>query len=321
MTVLPASRAAPPERREPRRSWRRPRWIRRGRRRRVRWLDWMAVPTIVILGVVIGYPIVAAIRFSFFDYNLIAGSASAEFVGIGNYQELADDPVFWESLRNTAIFTAVSVAGGAIVGLVLALATEQLRGPWKWLRGLLLTPWGIPIIVVSFLFRYIFEENGGILNSVLLRSGLAGSPVRWLTAPDWALYSVTAVNIWSQAPFFLLIFTAALGAVPTEVIEAARIDRAGIWSMIWHIKLPYLRGAALVGTLLMTIQNFNNFPLIWAMTEGGPSYTTTTLIVYVYRLAFTNFDLGYASAVGVIWLILLLLLAGLFIRTLRGART
>jgi ABC-type sugar transport system permease subunit len=102
------------------------------------------------------------------------------------------------------------------------------------------------------------------------------------------------------------------------VTEAARIDRAGTWSMITRIKLPYLRSAALVGVLLMIIQNFNNFPLIWAMTQGGPAYSTTTLVIYVYELAFTSFKLGYASAIGVVWLVLLIIIAAFFIRVLRN---
>lgn len=289
-------------------------------RRFGRWLDWMAIPTIVILAVVIAYPIIEAIRVSFFEYNLLAGEAGAEFTGADNYSKLATDPVFWESLKNTAIFTGGSVVGGALLGLVMALATENLGGAWRWLRGVLLTPWAIPVIVVSFLFRYIFDQDSGILNALLARAGIVEA-LPWLTAPGWSLASVTAANIWSQAPFFLLVFTAALGAVPNEVIEAARIDRAGVWSMIVQIKLPYLRSAAMVGALIMTIQNFNNFPLIWSMTEGGPAYSTTTLLIYVYRLAFTTYDLGYASAIGTVWLVLLLLLAGLFVRTLRGERT
>lgn len=290
------------------------------RPRRVPWLDWMAVPTLVVLAIVVGYPIVEAVRISFFDYSLIAGAEAAEFRGLGNYRQLAADPTFWESLRNTLVYTGASVIGGGLVGVTLALATEHLGGGWRWLRGLLLTPWAVPIIVVSFLFRYMFEANGGIVNEVLLRSGLLDSAVPWLASSQWALWAVTIANVWSTAPFFLLVFTAALGGIPTEVIEAARIDRARSWALIWQVKMPYLLGAAAVGGLIMTIQNFNNFPLIWAMTQGGPAYTTSTLVIYVYRLAFTNFDLGYASAVGVVWLVLLMGLATLFIRVLRGDR-
>jgi multiple sugar transport system permease protein len=304
-TLAPPEAPAP----RPRRRW-------RGNR----WLDWMAVPTVLLLAVVIGYPIVEAVRVSFFDYNLLATPEAAEFVGGENYAKLFDDPVFWESLRNTAIYTVASVVLGMLIGLVLALATENLGGGWRWLRGLLLTPWAVPVIVVSFLFRLMLDEKGGIVNSLLVDVGLIDEPVRWLTSDSWALVSVTFANIWSTAPFFLLVFTAALGSVPTEVLEAARIDKAGFWATIVRIKLPFLRSAALVGALIMTIQNFNNFPLIWSMTEGGPAYSTTTLVIYVYRLAFTSYDLGYASAIGVVWLVLLLALSVLFVRTMRGSR-
>ncbi|WP_291413938.1 carbohydrate ABC transporter permease [Actinophytocola sp.] len=279
----------------------------------------MTIPALLVLAVVIGYPIVRTVIVSFYDFPLL--NPKHEYIGMGNFDHLTSDPVFWQSLRSTAVYTGVSVLAGMLIGLVLALVTERLQGPWRILRGALLTPWAVPVIVVAFLFRFMFEDNGGVVNAVLTRLHIVDSAVQWLTSSDWAMISVIIANVWSQAPFFLLVFTAALGSVPNEVIEAARIDRARTWSMILLIKLPYLRSAALVGALLMIIQNFNNFPLIWAMTEGGPAYSTTTLVIYVYRLAFTSFDLGYASAVGLVWLVLLLAIATLFIRVLRGERT
>lgn len=276
----------------------------------------MTLPALLVLGVVIGYPIVRAIMASFYHSPLL--SSASTFAGVDNYQRLAQDPVFFESLKNTGIYTAASVIGGMIFGLILALATERLEGPWRFFRAILLTPWAVPVIVVAFLFRFMFEDNGGITNVLLLKTGIIHTAIPWLSSSQWALIAVIIANIWSQAPFFLLIFTAALGGVPIAVTEAARIDRASTWAMITRIKLPYLSSAALVGALLMVIQNFNNFPLIWAMTQGGPAYSSTTLVIYVYRLAFTSFKLGYASAVGVVWLVLLLIIASAFIRVLRG---
>ena len=276
----------------------------------------MTLPALLILVVVIGYPIVRAVVISFYHYPLL--QPQHNFIGGDNYRRLLHDPVFWESLRNTAIYTGASVVGAMIFGLVLALATERLEGPWRFFRAVLLTPWAVPVIVVAFLFQFMFEDEGGITNHLLLQMHIIHSAIPWLSSSQWALTAVTIANIWSQAPFFLLIFTAALGGVPVEVTEAARIDHASTWAMITMIKLPYLRSAAVVGALLMIIQNFNNFPLIWAMTEGGPAYSSTTLVIYVYRLAFTSFNLGYASAIGVVWLVLLLMISGAFIRVLRG---
>lgn len=289
------------------------------RRRGARWFDWMTLPALVILAVVIGYPIVDAVIVSFSNYSLEFPVHA--FVGASNYHVLVHDPLFWQSLRNTLIFTGASVVIGMAIGLVLALALERLSGPWRFLRALLLTPWAVPVIVVAFLFEFMFTNPGGITNALLEDLHIISSPVPWLTSPDWAMVSVIVANVWTQAPFFLLIFTAALAGVPDTVIEAARIDRAGTWSMIAFIKLPYLRTAATVGAVLMIIQNFNNFPLIYAMTGGGPANATSTLVVYVYELAFTEFKLGYASAIGVIWLVLLLVIVSAFVRVLRGRQS
>lgn len=289
---------------------------RRGRRRP--WLDWMSVPTLVILAIVIGYPIVRAISLAFTDYNLIGGAAASSYVGAENFQELVDDPVFWESLRNTFIFTFGSLAGAGIIALALAFATENLGGPWRYLRAVLLAPWAIPIIVVAFLFRFLFLDRGGLINNLLLDTGVVDSAIPWLTSGQWSLFSVTMANIWQTTPLFLLVFTAGLRAVPNEVLESARVDKTGPWTLAWQIKMPYLRGPAVIVALIATVENMNNFPLIWAMTQGGPGYSSSTLTIYLYRLAFDDFELGYASAIGVVWLAFLMIIAWWFIRAQRG---
>ncbi len=289
----------------------------RRRSGRRRWFDWMAIPAVAVLGLTIGYPIVRAILLSFTNSNLLQ-AGGARSVGLQNYSTLFHSAVFWQVLRNTMVYTFVSVAGAGLLGLILAFATENLQGAWRFVRALMLTPWGVPVIVVAFLFQYMFQDRGGVMNELLLNLHIVHSPVLWLSTGKWAMVSVIVANVWSQTPFFLLMFTAGLASVPTEVVEAARIDRTGNLAMAGRIKLPYLRNAAVVGALLMVIQNFNNFPLIWSMTQGGPSYSTTTLVIYVYELAFAQFHLGYASAVGVVWLVILLIVAGIFIRMLRA---
>ncbi len=289
----------------------------RPRRRRGRVFDWMALPAIVVLAAVIGYPMVKAIQLSFTNSDLLS-TTPARSVGVGNYRTLfTNDPIFWQALEHTMVYTFVSVAIAGVIGLLLALATENMSGPWRVIRTLMLTPWGVPVIVVAFLFYYMFQERGGIVNQFLMNIGIIHTPIVWLGNAKWAMIAVIVANVWSTTPFFLLMFTAALASVPNEVIEAARVDRAGTLGMLTRIKLPYLRTAAVLGALLMIIQNFNNFPLIYSMTKGGPVNSTTTLVIYVYQLAFDQFHLGFASAVGVIWLIILLVFAGLFIRLMR----
>jgi ABC-type sugar transport system permease subunit len=123
-------------------------------------------------------------------------------------------------------------------------------------------------------------------------------------------------NVWSQTPFYLLMFAAALKGIPEEVRDAARIDGAGGPQEFRSITVPYLQNTMVVATLIMVITNFNNFPLVWAMTGGGPVYATTTLVVYIFQLAFAQFNLGYAAAVGTVWLAVLLALAIVYLRAL-----
>jgi ABC-type sugar transport system permease subunit len=293
------------------------RWRPRARRDRQPWIDWMVIPTFVILIVVIGYPIFRAITLAFTDFNLIYGDAAARNVGFDNFARLSGDPVFWRAVRNTFMFAAVSLVGAAGIGLALALATENLQGPWRFLRGFLLAPWAIPVIVTAFLFQFLFLDRGGLINDLLMRTGLTDGPVRWLTSSDWAMWSVIIANVWGSAPFFLLVFTAGLRAVPDEVIEAARVDRTGPWMMTWSIKIPFLLGPAIVASVIATIGNLNQFPLVYSLTGGGPGYSSTTLPIYLYSLAFIRFDLGYASTVGVVWLAFMMIIAAVFLRRLQ----
>jgi multiple sugar transport system permease protein len=281
------------------------------------WLDAMAMPTVAVLAIVIGYPVVYTLLLSAQDYNLLA-SESARFIGAANYRKLAADPIFWQALANTALYTFGSVAISLALGLGLALLTENLGGRrGRITRALLLTPWAVPFVVVAFLFRYMYLQNGGAINAVLQATGLIAAPISWLNVSSLAMPAVMVTNIWTMTPFFFLLLSAALSGIPVEVIESARVDRARTFSLIFQIKMPFLRNAMLISSLLMIIANFNDFAKIWAMTQGGPGYSTTTLVVYVYRQAFENFAFGYASAIGVVWLLLLLGFAVAYLRALR----
>ena len=284
---------------------------------RLPWLDAMVMPSVAVLAIVVGYPVVYTLLLSAQDYNLLA-TEPAHFIGVANYRKLFADPTFWQALVNTAVYTFGSVGVSALLGLALALLTERLVGRrGRLARTLLLTPWAVPFVVVAFLFRYMYLQNGGAINAVLLATGLIGTPISWLNVSSLALPAVMVTNIWAMTPFFFLLLSAALAGIPNEVIESARVDRARAFSMIFRIKLPFLRNALLISSLLMIIANFNDFAKIWAMTQGGPGYSTTTLVIYVYRQAFENFAFGYASAIGVVWLLLLLAFAAAYLRALR----
>jgi len=275
------------------------------------------MPSLGVLAIVVGYPVIYTLILSVQDYNLLS-AAPARFIGAANYAKLFRDPTFWQALVNTAAYTFGSVGVSVLLGLTLALLTENLGGRrGRLTRALLLTPWAVPFVVVAFLFRYMYLQNGGAINALLLAAGFIRAPISWLNVSLLAMPAVMVTNVWAMTPFFFLLLSAALAGIPNEVIESARVDRAHTLSMIFRIKLPFLRNALLVSSLLMVIANFNDFAKIWAMTQGGPGYSTTTLVIYVYRQAFENFAFGYASALGVVWLLLLLAFAVAYLRALR----
>ncbi|WP_316979552.1 carbohydrate ABC transporter permease [Shumkonia mesophila] len=277
----------------------------------------MILPTILVLAIVVGYPIIYTLVLSVQDYNLL-NIDPAVFVGAENYRNILTDRIFWQSLANTAVYTFGSVGIATLIGLAMALLMENLGGAgFRVIRALLVTPWAVPFVVVAFLFRYMYAQKGGIINAMLTGLGIIDDPISWLNVASLAMPSVMVANIWAMAPFFFLLLSATLAGIPVEVIESARVDRTRTWSMIYHIKLPYLRNPLLIGSLLMIIANFNDFAKIWAMTQGGPGYSTSTLVIYVYRVAFENFEFGYASALGVLWLALLFIFALAYMRALR----
>lgn len=275
----------------------------------------MVIPAVAVLAFVVAYPTLRAIVLSGYNDQLL-DPAGIRFIGTANYLRLSRDPVFWTAVTNTVAFTTWSVVLGFLLGLALALLTDHLPPALWWARGVLLTPWAIPVIVVAFLFRYMLDQQVGIITYASLRLHAIAAAVPWLASLQWAMPAVVLANVWSQTPFYLLMFTAALKGIPEEIRDAARIDGAGGWQELWHIIVPYLQNAMVVSSLIMVINNFNNFPLIWAMTGGGPVYATTTLVVYIFQLAFAQFDIGYAATAGTIWLLVLLLLAIVYIRAL-----
>jgi ABC-type sugar transport system permease subunit len=281
-------------------------------------LDWMVVPTLIVLALIIGYPVVSTLKLSAEHYDLINDTAPS-FVGLNNFRDIASDRIFWTAVENTLYYTLGTVIIAALAGSAMALMLENLKGPFANVtRAVVVSPWAVPFVVVAFLFRFIYMQKGGVLNTVLMHLGLIDSPIPWLNDADLALPAIIVANIWTITPFFFLLVASSLSGIPDAVLESARVDRAGTWATLYHIKLPYLRNPLVIGSRLILIAKLNDYAKVWVMTQGGPGFSTTTLVVYVYRMAFENFHLGYASALGVIWLVLLLVTAGLYFRLLKG---
>jgi multiple sugar transport system permease protein len=182
------------------------------------------------------------------------------------------------------------------------------------LKGISLIPWIVPYIVVAFLFSFMFNYDVGVFNFILRSLRLIDENLAWLADPSLSMAAVITANIWNQTPFYMLMFLAGLQGIPIELKEAAKIDGANTIQVFGYITLPHMQNIMVITTILMLIRNFNNFPLIWVMTGGGPIYSTSTLVIYIYRMAFSEFNFGYAATIGVIWLIILIVMTAIYVR-------
>lgn len=176
----------------------------------------------------------------------------------------------------------------------------------------------MPQVVVAFLFLFIYNPSVGVFNVLLRDVGLIRQFQPWLAHPSTAPAAVVLAYIWNETPFFMLMLLAGLQAIPVDVVEASIVDGANWRQRLRYVVLPSLRRIIAISTILMVIWNFNNFSIIWPLTEGGPVNWTLTFSVWVYREAFQNFDLGYAATIGVLWLLLLMAVTAIYIRALGG---
>ncbi len=292
------------------------------RRRRSDYLYASAflAPCLIILVVVVFFPLAKVLVLSLHNASLL-GAGRQQFVGLQNFVELfSKDPVFPIAVLNTIEFTAASVILAFMVGLALALVLNEKIPVRNFFRGVALIPWVIPGVIVALLTLYMFNGEVGIVNYTLQAVGVIRKFIPWFANERAAMWALIIVNVWNQAPFYMLMLLAGLQTRPEELIEAAKMDGAGTLGRFWHITLPHLREIIMIITALMVIWNFNNFDLIWTATEGGPVDATMTLSVYTYRQAFLSFRMGYSTAISVVWLLGLLVFSVFYVRVMEGKR-
>ena len=273
------------------------------------------LPSLVFIAVIMLYPLIYSLYLAGFNYQLTRPQA-IRFAPLSNLAKLVADDVFFLSLWNTVVFTFFTVAIGSVMGMIFALILDQLSSGFSKLRGVILMPWVIPGIVVGYLFMYIFDVNVGVVNYILQVLGIIKDYLPWLMRGNLAMAAIVIAHVWNQTPFYMLMFTAGLKAIPTDAEEAAYAEGASRWQEFRYVTFPFLKGIFVITSLLQIIRNFNNFPIIFTMTGGGPVYSTTTSVLYIYKAAFERFDMGYASLIGLLWVIVLLMLSIVYIRVL-----
>lgn len=287
----------------------------RQRKRRAEPTPYLFVsPTVLLLVVLMFIPIAMVVGYSFYD-NVIM-KRSPELVGLANYAEILTDDTFWVAVRNTAVFVTVSVVVHLVLGLVFAmlLNSESIgRRTRTFFRMIYVLPWLFTVAIIAILWRLLLNPNG-VVNYLLQTGNLINAPVEWLADPNFALASVTFINIWSGYPFYMVSLLAGLQGIATELYEAAKVDGANVWQRFVHITLAQLRPILISLALLDFIWTIQQFALIWMTTGGGPIDSTEMLSTYTYKLAFASYQFAQASASAVIVLIVSLVLAAVYVR-------
>ena len=267
--------------------------------------------TILILVV---YPILYGIYISFFDTNLVN---KWKFVGLRYYFRALTDVAFLHSLEKTMIFTVAVVAGHFFLGFIFA-SVLNMNIKWRTLfRGILILPWLFPDVVIAYLFKWILNTQGGIVNELLMHFNLISEPVGWLSTSATAFPCVIFVSIWKGYPLVMVQILAGIQTISTDMYEAAEINGASMWQRFCYITIPALKPILTTILILDTVWVFKQFTMIWLMTSGGPGSTTMVSAIEIYKNAFTYFKYGLASAQSVYILVICYLIGVVFRRLLR----
>jgi multiple sugar transport system permease protein len=270
----------------------------------------MCLPLIVIVAGLIIYPALYSI------YLSMLNKAQTKFIGLDNFSYLLKRDTFWMVVQQSAIFALSAVFFKALIGLVTAHLVNNLpsKGQRKW-RGMLLVPWVIPLALSTLGWWWLFDPTHSAFNWLI--QGFGGSDIPWLSNPYWARFSVILVNVWYGAPFFLIMYLAALKSVPEQLYEAAQIDGANAWQRFLHITLPMMRNIIAITVLFSLIVTFANFDIVQIMTAGGPRNMTHVFATYAFLLGIRSGDLPLGAAVS-LFMLPILAVSAMFI--LRGVR-
>lgn len=264
------------------------------------------------------FPLLYNVIISFQDVDLFTiASFERPFVGLQNYRDIVADPLFWPTVWRTCIFVGLSVGLQLSLGLGLAMFFRLDFPGASWLRGLFLVGWIMPGLVVGAIWGWILAGDFGVLNWLLQSLGMVGHRIFWLSDPAISLYSVIIANVWIGVPFNMILLSVGLAAIPADVYEAAELDGATRFQRFYTITLPMMRaqlGAVVSLGIIFTLQQFDLFA---ALTQGGPSNASNVLQYWSWELAFREYKIGHGSAVAVLMLLLVILVAIVYVRSTR----
>ncbi|GAA1964450.1 carbohydrate ABC transporter permease [Microbacterium deminutum] len=312
MTLAHVETSAPP----PTPSNGRPPQTRRRRFGAERVAQWMFIlPAVAYIALFFGYPIVQNVVMSFQEYTTKTFyTGEAPWVGLANYVTVVTSPLFSTTMINTVLFTIGSIIGQFVIGMALAVFFNHRFPLSGVLRALLLLPWLLPLIASTAVWKWILDQDSGVLNQTLLFLHVTSHPIPWLSSPDVALVSVIMVNVWLGIPFNVTILYGGLQGIPGELYEAASLDGATGWKAFRFITWPNLRPVVTVVLVLGVVYTLKVLDVILGLTGGGPANATQTLATNSYHASFVLFQFGIGAAISNILIVISLIFTAIYLR-------
>lgn len=282
-------------------------------------MDYLYIlPALGVMLLVIAYPIYYTVYLSFYKTPPSLAMSQKIWNGIDNYTTILTSSSFREVTINTMVWTVWSTFFAMILGLGAALVLNREFIGRGILRGLLLIPYVISAVAASYIWRWIYHSDFGVLGAVLQNLGLIEGKLNLLDNVDLVLPSLIVVNVWKEFPFAMIMILAGLQTVPDQLLNAARVDGAGAFDRFRHITLPHLKGVMVITVLLLFVANLNHFTIPWIMTGGGPAGASDIWITQIYQIAFGRIRFGIASAYSVILFGVMVVIGYFYVKALTG---
>ncbi|WP_341279155.1 sugar ABC transporter permease [Paenibacillus sp. FSL H8-0537] len=270
-----------------------------------------AIPALIFYIILWIFPILRLFQYSITDYN--GFSQDYSYIGFNNFKDLLNGDVLGVSLKNTLLYTLITVVFGNLIGLALALLLNmKIRGKGIY-RSLAYIPTLFSAIVVGFLWSYVYMPDYGLISTFLDKIGINNDNLNFLGNYSSALYAIILVEIWKNIGTTMIVFLAGLQTVPNDLLEAGKMDGCGPWRLLQHVKIPLLATAITINVTLSLINGLKAFDFPFIMTNGGPGTATNTLIFSIYKMAFTEQLFGKASALGVISFAVIIVITAVFV--------
>jgi ABC-type sugar transport system permease subunit len=246
---------------------------------------------------------------SFTNYNLLT-IKKTRIIGLENYAKiLFEDPEFWHIFLFSLVYTLSIVIFSYIFGFLIALLLNKPMKGRGIFRAIILIPWVISTAIMASNWKWLLNDEFGLVNGVLQSLGVISKPIRFFATAGWARFSVCAIGVWRNLPFMAITLLAGLQGIPNELYEAAIVDGATKWQSFWKITIPYMRSTTLISTTLLFIWAFNGFENIYLLTDGGPVNSTMVVPIYAFKMAFNSSRMGYASALSILLMVIMVIVS------------